>query len=105
MKCKKRFLVLMEVNAEDNQKALKAVAHGGKVITLMGGDEWNLRELRRARRESLMEQALFKCVDVFASMGRRGRYPEELLPDSKHFLGHQGFQFIYDALDGKELSK
>jgi hypothetical protein len=38
------------------------------------------------------------CLKIFESMADRGRYPEELIYDSPHFLGKQGWKFLTDAI-------
>ena len=50
-----------------------------------------LSELVQEIRE--LREALATCVRVFQSQADRGRYPEELLPETDHYIGVQGFGF------------
>lgn len=47
--------------------------------------------------EGLREAAKI-ALRVFVSLAERGHYPAELLPDTEHFIGEQGFAFLFNTL-------
>lgn len=55
---------------------------------------------RLYRERQVLLEACQHTLKVFRSMSDRGRYPLELLPDTKEFLGKQGFKYLMEAIDG-----
>lgn len=53
---------------------------------------------RLAEENRRLREAGEHCLAVFQSQADRGRYPSELIPESEHFLGRQGWQFLTGAL-------